>query len=242
MTDALVLENISKNYLSTPGKWAIKDISLTVKQGEFFCLVGPSGCGKSTLLKIIAGVLQQTSRSLTKPQNPPAGRTGISMVFQSGALLPWLTVEANVAFGLKMMGISPHLIKENTSQYLKMVNLIGFNKNYPRELSGGQRQRVGIARALAIKPEVLLLDEPFSALDPLTTVGLHQDLLRIWQETKITILMVSHLLEEAILLSERVGVMTDGNLKEIVEIDLNRPRNLRSKEFYELEDRLYKLI
>jgi len=123
-----------------------------------------------------------------------------------------------------------------------MVGLLGFNKKYPREISGGQRQRIGIARALAVKPDVLLLDEPFSALDPLTTAGLRKDLLKIWRETKITIIMVSHLLEEAIALGERVGVMGQGSLKEVVEVNLPRPRNLRSKEFYELEDKLYQLI
>lgn len=234
LTDALILENVSKTYLAG-GKQAVKDISLTVKQGEFFCLVGPSGCGKSTLLKMIAGILQPTSGNLTKPNS-------VSMVFQSGALLPWLTVEENAAFGLKMLNIPQSIIREKMSTYLKMVNLTGLNKKYPREISGGQKQRVGIARALAVTPDVLLLDEPFSALDPLTTADLHQDLLKIWQETKITIIMVSHLLEEAILLSERIGVMKDGGLRGIIEINLPRPRKIKSEEFYSLENKLYRLI
>lgn len=235
MTDAVTLSNISKSYPTASGKWAVKDISLTVQQGEFFCLVGPSGCGKSTLLKMIAGIEQPTQGQLTKVNN-------ISMVFQSGALLPWLTVEENTAFGLKMLNTPPHLIQTGVAGYLKMVNLIGLNKKYPRELSGGQRQRVGITRALAIKPDVLLLDEPFSALDQLTTYELHKDLLKIWKETKITIIMVSHLLKEAITLAERIGIMSQGVLKETVEVNLPRPRNPRSKEFYALEDKLYKLI
>lgn len=235
MTDYLSLNQISKSYTGTPKKWAVQDISLTIEQGEFFCLVGPSGCGKSTVLKMIAGIEQPTSGSIHKPEN-------ISMVFQSGTLFPWLTVEENTGFGLKMLNTPKHIIQEKVSAYLKMVGLFGFNKKYPREISGGQRQRVGIARALAVRPDVLLLDEPFSALDPLTTKALHRDLLKIWQETKVTVIMVSHLLEEAILLAERVGVMSQGTLKEVVEINLPRPRNLRSGEFYELEDKLYKLI
>lgn len=235
LTDFVVLDNISKSYPGSSGYLAVQNINLKVGQGEFFCLVGPSGCGKSTLLKMIAGIEKPTSGTISKPDN-------ISMVFQSGALLPWLTVEGNTAFGLKMINTPKHLIKSEVAGYLQMVNLTGFNKKYPRELSGGQRQRVGIARALAVKPEVLLLDEPFSALDPLTTEELHQDLLKIWQETKITIIMVSHLLEEAIFLADRIVVMTEGSLKEMVEISLTRPRNLRSEEFYKLEDKLYKLI
>lgn len=235
MTDLVSLDNISKSYPGAAGKLAVKDVNLKVTQGEFFCLVGPSGCGKSTLLKMIAGIEQPTNGNLGKPAN-------ISMVFQSGALLPWLTAEENAAFGLKMTNTPKHLIKEQASEYLKMVGLSGFNKKYPRELSGGQRQRVGIARALATKPVVLLLDEPFSALDPLTTEELHQDLLKIWQETKITIIMVSHLLEEAILLADRIGVMTEGGIKEVVEVNLLRPRSRRTDTFYNLEDKLYGMI
>lgn len=235
LTDYLSLNQISKSYPGTPKKWAVQDINLTIKQGEFFCLVGPSGCGKSTILKMIAGIEQPTTGNIIKPAN-------ISMVFQSEALLPWLTVEENTGFGLKMLDTPTHVIQEKVSAYLKMVDLVGLNNKYPREISGGQRQRVGIARALAVKPDVLLLDEPFSALDPLTTEDLHIDLLKIWQETKITIIMVSHLLEEAILLAERVGVMEKGTLKEIVDINLPRPRNPRLPEFYNLQDKLYKLI
>ncbi|MCL5784567.1 MAG: ABC transporter ATP-binding protein [Patescibacteria group bacterium] len=235
MNHVVTLDNISKKYPGTPDKWVVQNVNLKVSQGEFFCLIGPSGCGKSTLLKMIAGIETPTSGNITKPSN-------ISMVFQSGALLPWLTVKENVTFGLKMANTPKHLIESQVAEYLRMVNLVGFNYKYPRQLSGGQRQRVGIARALAVKPEVLLLDEPFSALDPLTTEELHQDLLKIWQDTKITIIMVSHLLEEAILLADRIGIMKDGNLKEVTEVNLQRPRNRRSEQFFELGDKLYKLI
>ena len=213
----------------------MENINLEVEEGEFFCLVGPSGCGKSTILKIITGIEKPTKGEFSGPEN-------ISMVFQSGALLPWLNVFDNVGFGLKMNNTPQSVIKEKVEKYLQMVNLKGLNQKYPRELSGGQRQRVGIARSLAIEPEVLLLDEPFSALDPLTTLDLHKDLLRIWKETKITIIMVSHLFEEAILLADRIGVMNKGQIQGILNVGLPRPRKTKSEEFYSFEDKLYKLI
>ncbi|MBI4039897.1 ABC transporter ATP-binding protein [Candidatus Daviesbacteria bacterium] len=217
------------------GKWAVKDFSLEASQGEFFCLVGPSGCGKSTLLKIITGVEQPTSGELNL-----SGST--SMVFQSGALLPWMSVKENVAFGLKMKGLNEILTNQLVTKYLKMVGLAGFGDKYPRELSGGQRQRIGIARALAVEPEVLLLDEPFSALDALTTEALYRDLLKIWQDTKITVIMVSHLLEEAVLLADRIGVMTNGALRGVVEVNLPRPRREQSKAFLSEVGKLRKLL
>lgn len=235
MTEVISLRNIYKSYPSAPKKWAVENLSLNVNRGEFFCLVGPSGCGKSTLLKVISGLENPTKGQVNVSGN-------ISMVFQSGALLPWLSVFDNVAFGLKMQNYPAAIIKERVSKYLQMVNLSGFDKKLPRELSGGQRQRVGIARALAIQPQILLLDEPFSALDPLTTAGLHSDLLKIWQQTKITVMMVSHLLEEAIFLAERIGVMNQGALRGIVEVNIPRPRQLKSVDFYGMEDRLYRLI
>lgn len=235
MTEQIILENVFKKYQTSAKKWALKDINLKIQSGEFFCLVGLSGCGKSTLLKIIANIEKPTSGSVSAPQN-------VAMVFQSGALLPWLNVADNVAFGLKMIKAPKQKILENISKYLHMVGLVGFDKKFPRELSGGQRQRVGIARALAVEPKVLLLDEPFSALDSLTTQDLHQDLLKIWTETKITIIMVSHMLEEAILLANRVGVMADGSIKGILDINLNRPRQNKSDNFYNLEDKLTKLM
>lgn len=205
-------------------KWVVKDFSLEINKGEFFCLVGPSGCGKSTILKMIAGVEIPDSGVMVKPNN-------ISMVFQSGALFPWLNVLENAAFGLKMQG---QKTSQEAHKYLEMVGLEHLAKKYPRELSGGQRQRVGIARALAVEPEILLLDEPFSALDALTTEELHADLLKIWQETGKTIVMVSHALEEAAFLADRIGVMEMGKLKKVVEVDLQRPRNNLSPEFLKL--------
>ncbi|MBI4973846.1 ABC transporter ATP-binding protein [Candidatus Roizmanbacteria bacterium] len=217
MDNPIVLDHISKTYhdSKTP---AVIDYSLTIHKGEFFCLVGPSGCGKSTVLKMIAGLEQPTSGRLIKPEQ-------VSMVFQSGALFPWLTVEENVALGIQMMGHYQEKIKRIVAENLSMVGLEELRKKYPRELSGGQRQRVGIARALAIQTEVLLLDEPFSALDSLTAEELYKDLLKIWQSTGKTIVMISHLLEEAVLLADRIGVMGAGTLKKIIPETLPRPRS-----------------
>jgi NitT/TauT family transport system ATP-binding protein len=219
-------KNVSRVYKAAKVT-AISDVSFEVGEDEFFCLVGPSGCGKSTILRLIGGIESPTLGMIEKPNE-------VSMVFQSGALLPWMSVEENVSFVNKAKGLSHLKIDEQTTKYLKMVDLEVFRFRYPRELSGGQRQRVGIARALAVEPKVLLLDEPFSALDPVTTDELHECLLKVWQETQKTIVMVSHSIEEAILLSDRIAVMKQGGIKEIVEVDLKRPRNEESKEFLKL--------
>ena len=229
----ITLENISKTYAGehTP---ALRDVSLTVQDGEFVCLVGPSGCGKSTLLKIIAGL-----------EAPSAGSRSalgtIGMVFQSGALLPWLTARENVALGVEGSSGASHHNKRSEKEvarlcdeYLAMVGLANFATKYPRELSGGQRQRVGLARALAIAPDVLLLDEPFSALDPKTTHELHEDLLKIWREKMLTIVMVSHLIEEAVSLADRVVLMKDGHIEETFPIDLSYPRREAGLSFHTL--------
>ncbi len=228
------LQDVGKTY---PGenKPAVESISLEIASGEFFCLVGPSGCGKTTILKLIIGLEKPTSGEITAPEQ-------ISMVFQSGALLPWLTVEQNVAFGLKMAGKSNPTAKNESHKFLQMVNLLPFKEKYPRELSGGQRQRVGIARALAIEPEVLLLDEPFSALDPLTTEELHKDLLAIWKQTKITIVMVSHLIEEAVLLSDRIGIMENGRIRNVMSINLKRPRENFGKDFMDVTSKIKSIL
>jgi NitT/TauT family transport system ATP-binding protein len=234
LTNPIVLKNIGKTYFGSKTP-AISDINLEVEKGEFLCLIGPSGCGKSTILKLIAGLEQPSVGTIEKPQ-------GVGMVFQSGALLPWLTVEENVAFPIYAKGANKEKAEDITSKYIQMVALDGFKLKYPRELSGGQKQRVGIARALASEAEVLLLDEPFSALDPVTTNELHKDLLQIWKETGKTIVMVSHLIEEAILLSDRIVIMQQGKLKNIVDVNLKRPRNDESKEFLKILDVIKKSL
>jgi NitT/TauT family transport system ATP-binding protein len=234
LTKIIDFKNVSRVYKAAKVT-AISDVSFDVSEGEFFCLVGPSGCGKSTILRLIGGIETQSSGTIEKPNE-------VSMVFQSGALLPWMSVEENVSFVNKVKKISKMKIEEQTTKYLKMVDLEAFRFRYPRELSGGQRQRVGIARALAVEPKVLLLDEPFSALDPVTTDELHECLLKVWQETGKTIVMVSHSIEEAILLSDRIAVMKQEGIKEIIEVNLKRPRNEESKDLLQLLDRIKLLL
>lgn len=228
MTD-ISFKNVSKIYKLAKTS-ALIDVSFEVNDGEFFCLVGPSGCGKSTILKLIGKIEEKSSGEIVAPNE-------VSMVFQSGALLPWMNVEENVSFVAKIKGLSNLKAQEITNKYLQMVELEAFRFRYPRELSGGQRQRVGIARALAVEPKVLLMDEPFSALDPITTDESHDYLLKIWQETKKTIVMVSHSLEEAVLLADRIAVMEQGKIKEIINVDLKRPRNDESREFLKVLDK-----
>jgi len=201
-------------------EYAIKDVSLSVSKGAFVCIIGPSGCGKSTVLKIIARLVAPTSGNAVLPKT-------VSMVFQSGALFPWMTAVENTAVGVPGEGES----RKASMAALAMVGMHAFADKYPRELSGGQRQRVGIARALAVQPEVLLLDEPFSALDPKTTHELHEDLLKIWQKTGTTIVMVSHLIEEAVSLADRVILMRSGSIEREYPITLARPRREQAGAF-----------
>lgn len=233
MTKIIEFKDVSRIYKAAKVT-AITDVNFEVNDGEFFGLIGPSGCGKSTILRLIGGIEEQSSGTIEKPKE-------VSMVFQSGALLPWMTVEENVSLVNRVKGLPAREIEQQTTKYLQMVDLEAFRFRYPRELSGGQRQRVGIARALAVEPKVLLLDEPFSALDPFTTDEMHEYLLKIWHETGKTIVMVSHSIEEAIFLSDHIAIMKQGSIKEIVEVDLKRPRNPESKEFLKHLDRV-KLI
>lgn len=223
MEAAIVFSHVSKSY-ETPPVFVLRDVSFEVEHGEFFCLVGASGCGKSTTVKMIAGIEEPTSGTVTRPAR-------VGMVFQSYALLPWLTAEDNVAFAPRMRRLEEHRVKRIATRYLKMVHLEAFAKKYPRELSGGQRQRVGIARALAAESDVLLLDEPFSALDPIIVEELHADLLDIWTATGKTIVMISHHFEEAVALADRVGVMSNGRLEQVVRISLPRPRRKDATSF-----------
>lgn len=230
----LKLEKINKTYPGTPQP-ALRDISLEVKEEEFICLIGPSGSGKTTLLKIIAALDAPDSGTVRVPRE-------VSMVFQNGALLPWLTAQGNIALGLRAKQQKESSVATLVKKYLQMVGLSDFAEKYPRELSGGQRQRVGLARALAVEPKVLLLDEPFSALDPKTTDELHKDILRIWRETKVTVVMVSHLIEEAVSLADRVVLMREGRIAEIFPITLPYPRRETGLPFHELVLKIRKVF
>lgn len=212
----------------------IKDVSFEVWKGEFLSIVGPSGGGKSTLLRIIAGLVKQTGGSLE------LGSNKMAMVFQNFAIFPWLTVYENIEFGLKMNGIAARERRNVVQEKIKEVGLAGFEDKYPKELSGGMRQRVGIARALAVNPEILLVDEPFSSLDSFTAEKLREDLLGIWLRYKMTVVMVTHLVEEAVQLSDRVLVLSPrpARIKLEMDISLERPRDRRSGEFYALVDKI----
>ena len=201
---------------------ALHDTSLEISAGEFVCFIGPSGAGKSTILNLIAGLEQPTTGEVVKPAD-------ISMVFQSGALLPWLTVLDNVALGLRDMPLAKR--RAESKKYLELTGLGGFESKYPRDLSGGQRQRVGLARALAVNPSILLLDEPFSALDPHITEALHHDIINIWEHTGKTVLMVSHSIEEAVALADRVVLVKNHAIDKIFSINLPRPRREQEASF-----------
>lgn len=236
----LKVTDISKSFeLEDEKVVALKNISFEVENGQFFTIIGPSGCGKSTILRIISGLQKPSSGSLNWDEKPKIG-----FVFQSFALFPYLTVSENVEFGLKMQGVSQKERQIKVKELIGEVGLSGFESKHPKELSGGMKQRVGIARALAIEPNVLLLDEPFSSLDEFTAESLRKLLSDLWQSRKITVVMVTHLISEALELSDKILVMSKapGEVEEVLENTLPRPRNLRSEDFFKLEDKLKKLI
>ncbi len=221
--------SIKRNTDSQKEFTAIRDVNLNIKAGEFITIVGPSGCGKSTLLDIIAGLSKPSSGEIfidNKLITGPALDRGI--ILQGYALFPWRTVRHNVEFGLEIKGIGKSERREISARFIKLVGLEGFEDRFPYELSGGMRQRVAIARALAYDPEVLLMDEPFAAVDAQTRETMQDELLRIWEETNKTIILVTHSIEEAVGLADRVAVMSanPGYIKEIIDIDLPRPRRI----------------
>jgi NitT/TauT family transport system ATP-binding protein len=227
----VALSDICLSYRTQSGErlLALDRINLQVKPGEFLCIVGPSGCGKSTLLHLIAGLHQQTSGQVLvdgkRVQGPGTDRI---LIFQELGLFPWLTVGQNVEFGMKMKGLEKAEREEKTRYYLRLVHLSQFKDSYTHQLSGGMRQRVALARALATEPDVLLMDEPFAALDAQTRDLLHDELERIWAETGRTIIFVTHNVREAIRLGDRVALLTfrPGRVKREFPVDLPRPRVL----------------
>lgn len=236
----LQVKNLSQSFKvdKRPQK-VLADIDFNVAKGEFVCVVGPSGCGKSTLLRLVVGLMPLQSGVVEI-----AAGVKFAFVFQNFALFPWLKVKENVGFGLKMKGEQPAQIAKTADYYLAEMGLKGVEEKHPKELSGGMKQRVGIARALAIGPDFLVLDEPFSALDAFTVGKLRADLLKIWQKNQLTVLMVSHLIEEAVELADKVVVLSKspGKVKEVVKVKLPRPRATRSPEFFAYVDRLTGLV
>lgn len=221
----------------------LEDINLQVGDGEFLCLLGPSGCGKSTLLNIMAGFLSPTSGEIRVDADIVRGPDPRRIfVFQERGVFPWLTVEGNIAFGLFKLSRSQR--EQRVSHYVKMVGLEGFERNYPAELSGGMKQRLEVARALAVNPDMLLLDEPFGALDSITRLIMRTELLRIWRRERKTIIFVTHDIDEAVQLADRVVVMSSrpATIQQIVNIDIPHPRDISSPRYLELRDGILEQI
>jgi len=237
----LVIEKLDKSYKAKNGDVvALQGIDLNIRKGEFVCIVGSSGCGKSTLLRIIAGLENGYSGEVRIGERRISG-PGLDrgMVFQEHRLIPWLTVEQNVSFGLNGLenGHRAAIVRE----HLKLVGLSSFAKSLPHQLSGGMAQRVAIARALVNNPELLLLDEPFGALDAFTRIQMQQEVLRIWEVERTTMVLVTHDIDEAIFLGDRVVVMSNrpGTVKKTITVHLPRPRDRSSYEFVQIRKEIY---
>ncbi len=233
----VLFRNIGMNFGSVR---VLDDINLSVTAGEFVCILGPSGCGKSTLLNIAGGFVTPLEGEVSidgeKVSGPDPRRI---FVFQERGVFPWLTVEENIGFGLFRQGEKEK--RERIAHYVQLVGLKGFEKSYPRELSGGMKQRLEVARALAVNPDVLYLDEPFGALDSITRLQMRRELLRIWQAERKTILFVTHDIEESVQLADRVVVLSarPGRVRRIVNIDIPHPRDLSDPRYIALRDEIF---
>jgi NitT/TauT family transport system ATP-binding protein len=245
----LEVEQLGRKFPGQNGPvTALHDISLRIHRRELVCVIGPSGCGKSTLIRIIAGLDEPTAGRMLvdgKETSGPCPERG--MVFQGYTLFPWLTVKRNVMFGLEMAGMGRELAEAEARQWIALVGLNKFSESFPHQLSGGMKQRVAIARALAPNPRVLLMDEPFGALDAQTRAQMQAHLLEIWRNVDVTILFITHDLDEAIFLADRIVVLKahPGEIQEIIEVPVPRPRNLSqvsSAEFLATRRRLEELI
>jgi ABC-type nitrate/sulfonate/bicarbonate transport system ATPase subunit len=239
------VKNVNKTFATSDGSVeAVVDVSFEVQKGEFFTIIGPSGCGKSTVLSMIAGLIRPSSGTIEVDGNKVEGpnpRT-IGLAFQDPSLLPWRTVHKNVELGLEARGVPKNERAKTSHKYIELVGLAGFEKRYPHQLSGGMKQRVAIARSLSLDTDVLLLDEPFGALDEQTRVLMGEELLRILSVTSKTVVLVTHSIQEAVNLSDRVVVMSKrpGHILEEVRIDVPRPRKLAMTVDY--VDKLWRLI
>lgn len=225
---------------------ALDNVSINIGRGEFLSILGPSGCGKSTLLNVLAGFDKQSAGTAEfdgKPIPGPSPKRGV--VFQdTNALFPWLTVQQNVEFGLRSLGVPKPDRKERVSQALDLVNLRDFANSFPRQLSGGMRQLVAIARVVVMDADLLLMDEPFAALDAITRQRMQKQLVDIWSKTKSSILFITHSIDEAIYLGDRVAIMSarPGRIREVLDIDLPRPRDLASSDFNDLRGKALKYL
>ena len=248
----LLIDHVSKQYrLDREAREvpALVDVSLSVGDGEFMAIVGPSGCGKTSLMSIVAGLLPYDSGTVSIDGNPIKG-PGVdrAVVFQHASLLPWRTVTGNIRYGMELQRrFDESTMKERTEYFTNLVGLSGFERHYPSELSGGMQQRTNLARALAADPAVLLMDEPFAALDAQTRELMQSELLKIWAQTRKTVLFITHQINEAVYLADRVAVMSSrpGRLKGLFAIPFGRPRTLslkRDPKFLEIEDQIWKLI
>lgn len=242
LTHELKIINLGKSYQSEIGTVvALENVNLTVKPGEFVSIIGASGCGKSTLLRLIVGLEKKFSGEIKLGDNTING-PGVErgMVFQEARLFPWLSVEQNVSFGLDQH-LEPALKNKTVKEHLKLVGLGDFAKAFPHQLSGGMQQRISIARALVNNPKVLLLDEPFGALDAMTRINMQQEVLNIWDEEKTTMILVTHDIDEAIFLGDRVAIMSNrpGTIQKILPVNLSRPRDRSSYSFMEIRKTVY---
>jgi NitT/TauT family transport system ATP-binding protein len=246
MGDHIVIDRVGKEFDSEGRRLvALNDINLSIPHGQFVCLLGPSGCGKSTLLNAIAGFAPPSSGRVLADGVPVAGPgPERGMVFQEYALFPWMTVEQNVGFGLQIKGMGKAAIARRVGELLELLSLDEFAKRYPKDLSGGMRQRVAIARVLALDSPIMLMDEPFGALDALTRRNLQDELLRLWAELKKTVVFVTHSIEEAIYLADRIVVMTyrPGTVKRDMLVELPRMRDPAAPEFNALKRELGLLV
>jgi NitT/TauT family transport system ATP-binding protein len=251
MADGICCEGVSVEYrTSTQSLMALSDVTLAIEPGEFVSVIGPSGCGKSTFLRIIAGLLQPTSGRVTVQGQPPAAaqrEAAFGLVFQDPVLLPWRSVQQNVELLGEVVGLSRAERASRAHRLIELVGLAGYEKLRPAELSGGMRQRVAIARALVLNPPILLMDEPFAALDEFQRETLNIELLRIWTENKGLVVFITHNIEEAIFLSDRVVVFSPrpGRIVRVVEVDLPRPRDLHVRsapEFLKLRGELRDIL
>ncbi len=254
-TTKIAIRGLKKRFwLRNTAVDALSSIDLDIRDGEFFCIVGPSGCGKTTLLRILAELEEKSAGSIKIARTPSGERDRPrplnSMVFQEQSIFPWMSVRKNVAFGLKARGFSRAERYEIANPVIRKVGLGGFEDALPHQLSGGMKQRVSIARAFANNPEILLMDEPFAALDEQTKLILQGELLRIWEDTKQTVIYVTHSIDEAIAMSDRIMVMSarPGRIKEIIDVQsvFKRPRNVEavkaSPQFGELFGRIWRLL